>query len=186
LLVTFSALLNVDHLIYIYIILCFIASVLLFNFYILPRLGTDCVRGADSLGSVRWGAKVIFGLKALGFRSKVAKMAFFRVASCLGLFSQQEQLQASVQYSPALKHSQYNFKHLEFLQLQPFRKTGGLEAFPELLLPLKLPLLLLLPLLLVSGPLFDILAEASLLRISCPFFKILCFSISSSYSVGVL
>ena len=34
------------------------------------------------------------------------------------------------QYSPAAKHSQYSFKHLEFLQLQPFFLgfAGAVEA----------------------------------------------------------
>lgn len=75
---------------------------------------------ASSLTSrVAWGLLAIFGLKAFGLRSKVASTASRRAASFSTLLQQLEQLHPS-QYIPDAKHSQYNFKHFECLQLHCF------------------------------------------------------------------
>ena len=59
----------------------------------------------------------ILGRNARGFRSSVARTACLRRISCSMLFSQLTQLQSPLQYSPLPKHSQYNLRHREFLQL---------------------------------------------------------------------
>ena len=61
----------------------------------------------------------IFGLKALGFLSRIAAIVSLRTDSFSMLLQQLLQLQF-LQYSPLAKHSQYSFRHLEFLQLQFF------------------------------------------------------------------
>lgn len=60
------------------------------------------------------------GLNALGLRSNTASTAPWRTSSFALLLQQSLQLQLS-QYTPDAKHSQYSFKHLEFLQLHCFR-----------------------------------------------------------------
>lgn len=61
----------------------------------------------------------IFGLKAFGFLSSDALIALERSTSCSKLLWQDLQLQ-SLQNSPFAKHSQYNFKHMDFVQLHGF------------------------------------------------------------------
>ena len=61
----------------------------------------------------------IFGLNAFGFLSRIAEIVSLRTDSFSILLQHPLQLQF-LQYSPLAKHSQYNFKHLEFLQLQFF------------------------------------------------------------------
>ena len=61
----------------------------------------------------------ILGLNALGFLSRTSAIVFFLIDSFSMLLQQPLQLQF-LQYSPLEKHSQYNFKHREFLQLQFF------------------------------------------------------------------
>lgn len=63
----------------------------------------------------------IFGLKAFGFLSKIASIANFLSSlfySVLSLFEQSKQLHSGPHLPPKAKQSQYNFKHLDFLQLQ--------------------------------------------------------------------
>ena len=61
----------------------------------------------------------ILGLKALGFLSNIAEIVSFLRASFSILLQHPLQLQF-LQYSPLAKHSQYSFRHFEFLQLQLF------------------------------------------------------------------
>jgi hypothetical protein len=61
----------------------------------------------------------IFGLNATGFLSKIAAIVSFLTDSFSILLQHPLQLQF-LQYSPLAKHSQYSFRHLEFLQLQFF------------------------------------------------------------------
>lgn len=65
------------------------------------------------------GMFAILGLNALGFLSRIIAMVSLRIDSFSLLLQHPLQLQF-LQYSPLAKHSQYNFKHLEFLQLQFF------------------------------------------------------------------
>ena len=72
----------------------------------------------------------------MGFLARVSFMAFARRSSWALVFRQSLQLQPS-QYSSAAKHSQYNLRHLDFLQLQGLRRLGvfslpdgGDRAFP--------------------------------------------------------
>lgn len=65
------------------------------------------------------GKLAIFGLNALGFLSSIMAIVSLRIDSFSILLQQPLQLQF-LQYSPLAKHSQYNFKHFEFLQLQFF------------------------------------------------------------------
>lgn len=61
----------------------------------------------------------ILGLNAFGFLSRIEEMVSFLTDSFSILLQQLLQLQF-LQYSPLAKHSQYNFKQREFLQLQFF------------------------------------------------------------------
>ena len=84
-----------------------------------------------SLGSIRqsqllpfiseFSPYAIFGLNAIGLRSNVRRIALSR--SCLFslLFSQFTQLQPW-QNTLLAKHSQYNLRHWDFLQLQQMRR----------------------------------------------------------------
>ena len=61
----------------------------------------------------------IFGLNAFGFLSSVCSIACCRSCALSNEFLHAKQLQSS-QYRPLAKHSQYSFKHFEFLQLHFF------------------------------------------------------------------
>jgi len=61
----------------------------------------------------------ILGLKAFGLRSRTSATVFLRMLSFSTLLQQPLQLQF-LKYSPLEKHSQYSFRHREFLQLQFF------------------------------------------------------------------
>ena len=65
-----------------------------------------------------------FSLKALGFLARVSLMALSRAGPALGVFPQSAQLHPS-QNRSAAKHSQYNLRHLERLQLQGDRLVGA-------------------------------------------------------------
>mgnify|MGYP000459650173 FL=1 len=59
------------------------------------------------------------GLAVQNQRERAELVKAIKVASTLTLLLQQfAQLQVSLQYTPAAKHSQYSFVHREFLQLQ--------------------------------------------------------------------
>lgn len=73
---------------------------------------TGSVVGSD-------GDDEILGLKALGFLSRVIAMALWTMFACSAVLWQLQQLHPS-QNTPAAKHSQYNLRHLLFLQLQRF------------------------------------------------------------------
>lgn len=83
-----------------------------------------CLPGNGSPGSTppasRGTVLLIFGLNAEGFLSNVEATAFWTMSSCSLLLQHPTQLHPS-QNTPAAKHSQYNFKHFEFLQLHCFR-----------------------------------------------------------------
>lgn len=70
---------------------------------------------------------LILGLKACGFRSKVALMASLRTPSASIVLRQLAQLQP-LQYWLAAKQSQYSFKHLDFMQLQQTGLVLGTTA----------------------------------------------------------
>ena len=59
-------------------------------------------------------------LKANGFLISICSMAWCRLSSWCFELLQQEHLQCPLQYLLFLKHSQYNFKHPELVQLQDF------------------------------------------------------------------
>ena len=63
---------------------------------------------------------MIFALNASGFRSKILEIVSALFISFSLLFLQFEQWQFIPQYSPRVKHSQYNLRHYEFLQEHPF------------------------------------------------------------------
>jgi hypothetical protein len=74
----------------------------------------------------------IRGLKAFGFFARVSLMAFSRRSPPAAVFPQSLQLQPS-QNRSAAKHSQYSFRHLDFLQLQGLLLDVGdffLFSFP--------------------------------------------------------
>ena len=74
------------------------------------------------IGIIIWDEEMtleILGLNAFGFLSKIAAIVSFLTDSFSMLLLQELQLQF-LQYSPLAKHSQYNFKQREFLQLQFF------------------------------------------------------------------
>lgn len=70
----------------------------------------------------------ILGLKAFGFLARVSLIALSRTAAKSKLFWQSVQLHPSQNNSLA-KHSQYNLRHRDFLQLQGFRLTDGVVTF---------------------------------------------------------
>ena len=72
------------------------------------------------------GKLAILGRNALGFLSRMAAMVSLRMDSFSMLLLQPLQLQF-LQYSPLAKHSQYNFRHFEFLQLQFLRPLLAYE-----------------------------------------------------------
>jgi hypothetical protein len=61
-------------------------------------------------------------LNALGFLARVSFIALFRISSYSVLFLQSLQLHPS-QTNSAAKHSQYSFRHFDFLQLQGLRRS---------------------------------------------------------------
>lgn len=69
----------------------------------------------------------ILGRNALGLRSRMDSIADWRLSSFVLLLQQLLQLHPS-QYLPEAKHSQYSFKHLEFLQLHCFLLVAALPA----------------------------------------------------------
>lgn len=70
----------------------------------------------------------ILGLKAFGFLARVSFMALSRMLANASMFWQSVQLQPS-QKSSAAKHSQYSFRHLDFLQLQGLLLGAGVVVF---------------------------------------------------------
>lgn len=66
-----------------------------------------------------WGVW-IFALKADGFLPKIDWIDSILKYSYCFWFHQLYQFQLALQYYPCENHSQYNFNHLEFLQLQIF------------------------------------------------------------------
>ena len=70
----------------------------------------------------------ILGLNAFGFLARVSFIAFSRTAEKAEVFWQSVQLQPSQNNSLA-KHSQYNLRHLDFLQLQGFLLVVGVDMF---------------------------------------------------------
>ena len=74
----------------------------------------------DASGEAGGGTEAaIFGLNAFGFRSSTSAMVFFLIDSFSMLLQHPLQLQF-LQYSPLEKHSQYNLRQRECLQLQFF------------------------------------------------------------------
>lgn len=67
----------------------------------------------------------IFGLKAKGFLMRICSLACKRSSSCEATLLQPLQAQLAPQNLLFAKHSQYNFKHLDFLQLQDLVDTSG-------------------------------------------------------------
>lgn len=68
-----------------------------------------------------------FGRNALGLRSKHCLIARCLDSSCARLLKQLLQLQL-LQNSPLAKHSQYNFKHCDFVQLQGLRGLTPVDS----------------------------------------------------------
>lgn len=84
-----------------------------------PRVCLPCTGSTGSPPPVVCGLMLIFALKADGLRSSVAATALRTASSFSGVLLHPTQLQ-SWQNVREAKHSQYSFKHFEFLQLQRF------------------------------------------------------------------
>ena len=84
-----------------------------------------------------------FEVKAKGFLINKYSMAFCLIYAHYSILLQSQQLHSSVHMYPAAKHSQYNFKHFDFLQLHGCLFSGLLLEFPLLDLNLRSPVIIL-------------------------------------------
>lgn len=95
----------------------------------IKSFNTDLPWVSTSASSLSMGCCILL-LKAKGFLINIDSLAKSLFASCSFKLEQQLHLHPPPQYLLFLKHSQYNFKHPELLQLQGFgasisNKTSG-------------------------------------------------------------
>lgn len=99
---------------------CLLGSAMSISFWLLVYYSTillwAMVSSSDKQLSLRQ-LRAFFDLNANGFLTSICSMAFKRLTSALELLLQHEHRQCSEQYRLFLKHSQYSFKHPEFVQL---------------------------------------------------------------------
>ena len=73
------------------------------------------------------------GLKASGFLEMICSFDFKIKFSCNGVLQQGEQSHFEVHFRLLLKHSQYNFRHFDFLQLHGLNSDSSeVASFLEL------------------------------------------------------